>query len=1106
MRGEVERAAVLLAALLQGVAGCSSAPTTSVRVTVTSDLSVPAELTALRVVARVGGSGATDYAESSTTVALGAGGEPLPVRRSATPVNDGTWWVEFRVSGLAPDGSFLVENRVWAPFTVGRTVDVTVHLSRRCLAASVRCGPGEQCFDGVCVPTDGPPGVRCGDGIVQPDVGEECDDGDLDDGDDCRANCRLPRCGDGIVHADYEECDDGNADGGDGCTAECRSARCGDGVVLVGVEECDDGNAEDGDDCTGACRTARCGDGIIRLGVEDCDGEFGAPCATSCGTVGLGACAACRWTCAAPPETCNGVDDDCDGEDDETFDCAAGSVLPCTATCGRAGTRTCTSDCSVPDACSPPVETCNGADDDCDGTCDDGLACCRGAEEACTTDCGSTGTTTCSATCGPGPCVPPAETCNGMDDDCDTACDEPAACCAGHEVPCATSCGTIGTGRCAPTCVVPAGWDCIAPAEACNGVDDDCDGVVDELAGAPFCGDGCCNGDEDACRCEGDCGPPAYDAPRPIAPLNGTLTGSVWAPTASGVFRPRFVWRAASDGCGNTPTYEIQMDDSCSTPGFAVCAFATPEAAATGVAATEWRPPTDLAVGRTVPVGTRYYWRVRACDGSARCSPWSAVGYVDVGRGWGDVNGDGYADAAIGAPGEGAPPADYGAARVYMGGTGGLSAAAETTLAPPSEEHGEFGWAVAMAGDLNADGFQDLAVGSRKRSVCITGAREGMLLVYLGSAAGIASSPSRSIGNPSCNMNGRFGSALAGGADVNGDGYGDLLVGAPGNGISSVSEGETFLFLGGAGGLSPSPAARIDCPGTTPVAFCGAAVAFVGDMDLDGYVDVATSAPNEPEVVSEEGRVFLYRGSPTGVAPGVVSISCPGHRASARFGSALVGCDLNGDGRPDLAAGSATYDAPAIEEGSVFVFESGPDGLPTTPTTVLADPEAHVMGHFGTSLDCADVNGDGFADLVVGQPHDNVGTTSAGSVLVFTGSASGVVTTPWQTLTARPAEAGAWYGYSVARLGDVTGDGYDDVCIGLPFRTVTIRSEGQAIPFYGSPAGLMPGSPAVWSSPTPVTEGYFGWSVASRTSGCRNAPAVGALGRGTAHDPGAAPG
>jgi cysteine-rich repeat protein len=132
---------------------------------------------------------------------------------------------------------------------------------------------GEECDDGngddgdACLSTCKK--ARCGDGVVRRDV-EACDDGNVIDTDGCRNSCGLPSCGDGVVEAG-EVCDDGNADDSDACLSSCLKAHCGDGFVEHGVEVCDDGNRVDGDACTNACQPARCGDGIVEVGVEACD-------------------------------------------------------------------------------------------------------------------------------------------------------------------------------------------------------------------------------------------------------------------------------------------------------------------------------------------------------------------------------------------------------------------------------------------------------------------------------------------------------------------------------------------------------------------------------------------------------------------------------------------------------------------------------------------------------------------------------------------------------------------------------------------------------------------------------------------------------------------
>jgi cysteine-rich repeat protein len=124
----------------------------------------------------------------------------------------------------------------------------------------------------------------CGDGVLDPT--EECDDGNVVDGDGCDSNCTLTACGNGVVTAG-EECDDGNVTDGDGCSSLCAvepgwhceqqpsrcTEICGDGIQTAG-EGCDDGNLVDGDGCDSNCTLTACGNGVVTAGEECDDGNL----------------------------------------------------------------------------------------------------------------------------------------------------------------------------------------------------------------------------------------------------------------------------------------------------------------------------------------------------------------------------------------------------------------------------------------------------------------------------------------------------------------------------------------------------------------------------------------------------------------------------------------------------------------------------------------------------------------------------------------------------------------------------------------------------------------------------------------------------------------
>jgi hypothetical protein len=189
------------------------------------------------------------------------------------------------------------------------------------------------------------------------------------------------------------------------------------------------------------------------------------------GGMGLGGTGGAPASCAEEGEPCGTDAGECEfGQ----FECEGN-----TAVCVGGATET--------------PEMCDGLDNDCNGTVDDLTApnCQPDSRQSCTTGCGSTGTQTCSAACTWGSCQPPAEVCNGQDDDCVSGADNGFACVQGATVSCMTSCLSTGTGTCTGSCALPTGDACALPTEVCNGVDDDCDGQTDE---GNVCPTGCSGG------------------------------------------------------------------------------------------------------------------------------------------------------------------------------------------------------------------------------------------------------------------------------------------------------------------------------------------------------------------------------------------------------------------------------------------------------------------------------------------------------------------------------------------------------------------------------------------------------------------------------------
>jgi hypothetical protein len=289
------------------------------------------------------------------------------------------------------------------------------------------------------------------------------------------------------LHPDPLECLVGETER---CTTACGTSgerTCGDACTWDECVASGDGCNGVDDDCDGETdEDVACAPGTETACLTVCGTTGVGTCTADClSPIGI--------DCAPPDEICNRLDDDCNGTTDDGFPCPALSRIDCTTSCGSTGHGVCSIDCELPAVadCTPPLEACaNGEDDDCDGQTDelDPGQCVAGTLVDCTTTCGSTGSGTCSAACRPPAdweCTPPVETCNGEDDDCDGGTDEDFACVAGTEVDCATSCGTTGRGMCSAACALPGVAACVPPAERCgDGVDDDCDGLTDEACPA----------------------------------------------------------------------------------------------------------------------------------------------------------------------------------------------------------------------------------------------------------------------------------------------------------------------------------------------------------------------------------------------------------------------------------------------------------------------------------------------------------------------------------------------------------------------------------------------------------------------------------------------
>jgi len=220
----------------------------------------------------------------------------------------------------------------------------------------------------------------------------------------------------------------------------------------------------------------------------------------------------------------------------------------------------------------------------------------------------------------------------------------------------------------------------------------------------------------------------------------------------------------------------------------------------------------------------------------------------------GDVNGDGFSDVIVGAANFDNGQSDEGAVFAYHGSAAGLSAIPNRTV-ESNQDFAYFGRSVALAGDVNGDGYSDIIVGARFFDSGQTD--EGAAFVYHGSVAGLSSSPNwLAVGNQA---NAQFGASVASAGDVNGDGFSDVIVGAANFDNGQSDEGAAFVYHGSASGLSALPNWRDE--GNQANANFGASVASAGDVNGDGFSDVIVGAPTFDNGQSDEGAAFVYYGN-----------------------------------------------------------------------------------------------------------------------------------------------------------------------------------------------------------------------------------------------------
>ncbi|MFT4974447.1 MAG: hypothetical protein ACI8S6_000329 [Myxococcota bacterium] len=424
------------------------------------------------------------------------------------------------------------------------------------------------------------------------------------------------------------------------------------------------------------------------------------------------------------------------------------------------------------------------------------------------------------------------------------------------------------------------------------------------------------------------------------------------------------------------------------------------------------------------------------------------AGYAGQSLAAGDVNGDGLSDLLVGQPQDDLAYLLFGAASIVGA---DFSSAAAVSLTYDESDSPDLADTVLLA-DIDGDGLDDLLLGAPTDDTSATnaGAVYGIAGGTVASTISLPDDADLVLGGPASVGDARAGSALAS-ADLDGDGYNDLIVGAPYADTSATQAGGVYLWYGALtslDGLEDDVDSGDLLRGTDTTDWAGHAVA-ARDVDGDGLSEILVGAPNVDDTDSNIGAVYYVAGALSVAAVRDLDtdseLTIFGDDAGDKAGSAVGLGDVDGDSYGDLFFGAPHADIGASGAGVAYAFFD-PAGL-TGSSYAASDADfvayaTTANASFGAPLVSHDLDGDGVEELLVAGPNEQMSVSGAGSVRIFdASSAATVAASDAESLLMGTVSAGQ-LGAALAIAEDMSGDGYIDILSGSPYADYGVTGAG----------------------------------------------------------------